>query len=154
MPPGVGYGPGTTDDSDPLNEDKQPVPINQPLQPYGQQAELSRLVAATAPPPPTSAPLVEPMGVPATPGTYGGAPSAGTPGIPDALLAPTQRPDVDVATPGSSPTFMPNPVDEFAPPPEATMALLTQLAQSPEVTAQTRAWARLVLRTLGTGKNV
>lgn len=157
MPEGVGYGPGTTADSDNLNPDKQPLPVNQPLSPYGEQADLQRLSQAMAPAagPPGAAgapgPEAPPIGRPGAPSQY--SPSDQTirrAGVPEALLAPTQRPEVGV---GSQPPARPRYDDEFAPPTQDTMAILSQLAQSPQVSPQTRAWAASLVRILGEGRS-
>jgi hypothetical protein len=122
---------------------------------YGEGAALQRL-KDSLPPPPTTAPgqpmappPVSPQPARATPQNLGGRPVTGAaapPGIPSALLAPTQQPGTPVATPLSSP--VPNPVLNAVNAQQQRLALLDQLASNPQVSDDTREWAQQVIRLL------
>jgi hypothetical protein len=130
------------------------VSVNRPNSgTYGEKADLNRLkqalpaaqgpgpTAQQPPAPPISsdpvAPTPPPQGRPSTGGPV-------PPGIPSVLLAPTQQPDVPVATPLAGPATAVGAVD----PMQKRMALLDSLANSGEVSATTRAWAQHVIALL------
>lgn len=138
MPEGVGY--------DTLDPDKSPNPVNKPKGgTYGERADLDRLKQqlpqsqspapagpAGAPPPPTPSPSSGGRG----------APTPGPPGVPEALLAPTQS-----NQPVGSPlTPLPtNPVADAVGARQQRLAFYDQMANHPEVSQQTRDFYKMII---------
>lgn len=134
-----------------LEVDKQPLPggnVNSPASgAYGEKQALTNLKKdlpqsqPTAPgAAPTAPPMVNQEPISPTP-ARGGRPSAGAPGLPPALVAPTAMPDVPVGTPLQAPALGPQiaPVNNHF---EDRLRLLDVLAQSNTVSPETRAWAQ------------
>jgi hypothetical protein len=122
---------------------------------YGEGAALQRLKDSLPPPPatapgqPMAPPPVSPNPARQGPQNLGGRPQTGAaapPGIPSAVLGPTQQPGIPVATPLSAPT--PNPVQNAVNAQQQRLALLDQLANNPRVSDDTREWAKQVIRLL------
>lgn len=114
---------------------------------YGEGADAARLkkqlpvgaIGNPAPPAPTPPMSTEPP-MPVTP-VREGRPSGPTApsNIPSVLTAPTDRPGIPVGTPLA-------PSQPIAPDPQqARVVLLDQLANSPDVSDDTREWAKTVL---------
>lgn len=119
-------------------------PVNQPDQPYGARTELERLAEALGQQAPAvrtgeNRPYLERPSakVPAPPPQRTASPP---PGIPAAVLAPTDRPEVPVNTPLVTAPPMAQPA-----PDQARLALLDRLRSSPSVSPTTREWARLLI---------
>lgn len=121
---------------------------------YGEGADLQRLKqqlpqgaignpppapAATPLPPVSAKPMVKPTRPVGRPPTGAAAP----PGIPSAILHPG-----DIAAPAAAP---PAPGSQVSPD-QARLFLLQNLAQSPQVSSTTRAWAQEVLQILQGGQ--
>lgn len=115
---------------------------------YGEGAALERLkqqLPATTGSGPTAQPGDTAAPMPTPPAGGMSTPPAG--GLPSLLLAPTSRPDVPVSTP----------LDLGAPAPEALngrqrrMQVLDTLANSPDMTDETREWATLMISKLTSG---
>lgn len=118
---------------------------------YGEGAALERLkaqlpgtasVGGPTPSDPTApmpTPPIGPMG----------SPPAG--GLPPALLAPTQRPDVPVSTPLQDPMAMGMPAPQTGR--QRNLAILDALANNPDVSETTREFARLMMdRLIGSSR--
>jgi hypothetical protein len=117
--------------------------VNQPESgTYGEKADTARLSAdlppmnregmasATGGPAPMPNPSVS------LPGRPGGRPVQAPPGVPGAILG-----SENVPGPGAAPSPVANPQ-------AARLTLLEQLSTSPEVSATTRQWAKMVLDSL------
>ena len=135
--------------------EKQPVtPVNRPESgTYGEKAELNALQKAL--------PQAEGTGGPAGPGAATTAAPSGPgtpvtsprsnrdarnlPGVPAPMLRPSDRPNEPVWTP-RNPPGSPGPVNAA----QRRLALLDVLANSPDVSDETREWAALVIRILTT----
>lgn len=119
---------------------------------YGEVAELDQLKQDLAPPaPPGMAGGPGPQPAPPAPGMPQGTqmPAAGAPGaVPDVLLAPTQQPDTPQFTPLAPSAPPPGAVDAN----QRRLAVLDALAQSQEVSEETREWAQLVLTKLASAQ--
>ena len=87
-----------------------------------------------------------PTGVTQVAGTPGAPqrPDTLPPGVPSALVAPNQQ---DIPVPLDAPGQMGVPADPMAnlPPEQKTIAMLDMLANSPQVSNETREWATTVL---------
>jgi hypothetical protein len=146
--------------ADPLDIAQRPMPqpgnVNKPTSgTYGEGAELDRLRSQlpssgggpgpNGPGAPPAGPAAPPPG-PTPPPSVGGGPAGAPPGVPDALLDPTQRPDVPVHSPlqGDQPGPAAPPLAGL----ERRLAVLEMLASSPEVADETREWALALLRAL------
>lgn len=110
---------------------------------YGEGAALERLkqslpMAETGAAPSAADPTA-PMPTPPA----GGMSTPPTGGLPSPLLAPTQRPDVPVSTPLGAPTA-PMPATGR----QQRMAILDALANSPDVSDETREWASMMVKRL------
>lgn len=75
----------------------------------------------------------------ALPGAPGGRPPSAPPGVPDVIFQGGELPLT-----GTAPGPAPGPVSPEA----ARLTLLEQLSSSPEVSEETREWARLVLEAI------
>lgn len=129
--------------------------VNQPSSgTYGEKADINRLKAslpagavgqpapAPAPPPVSPEPIAPPTIQRGRPDTGAAAP----PGVPSVLLGPTQQPNVPASTPLATGPATPGAVA----PDQQRLAVLDALAHSPDVSATTREWAKLVIdRLLG-----
>jgi hypothetical protein len=127
---------------------KMPMPggnVNAPASgTYGEGAALENLkrqLPSPAAPGPSAQNPVAPM--PSPPG--GGMVPAPAPGVPPALLAPTQRPDVPVSTPLAG-VGGPAPMTQSAA--QRRLAVLDALANNPDVSEQTREWASTLISQL------
>ena len=114
---------------------------------YGEKAELNRLQAA-----------LPPMGGPAAQGGGRTAPSLGAPGpggggpmgrpknapagVPQALLGPTQRPNVPLGSPMGRQAPATPPRAQAAD--QQRLMILDSLTTHPDVSAETKEWATLV----------
>jgi hypothetical protein len=113
-----------------------------PMQPqsgtYGEGAALDRLKAELPVGPAGQAvgPAPTPPGMP-----QGPSPAGAPTGLPQALMRPTGRPDVPVSTPLATPTAPPTAVVNAA---QQRLQILDLLAESPEVSEETRAFAKRV----------
>jgi|SRR5579884_423357 len=144
----------------PPNQPGVPSVEGAPSGTYGEGAALDRLKASL----PDVKPPLGKAG-PAGPGikpfapktqapslTTGRPPVAQTPpNFPSVLALPTQRPDVPVATPLAAPPGPP--LGGAATRAQATLGILFQLAQSPDVSATTQAWATHVIGALLSGRH-
>lgn len=126
---------------------------------YGEGAALQNLKQSlptpgpTAPGGPQAPPPISPNPAQVAPPNPGGRPPTGAaapPGIPSAVLGPTQQPNVPVSTPLGTP--QPNPVQSAVNAQQQRLALLDQLASNPQVSDDTRQWAQQVIKLL-TGVN-
>lgn len=129
---------------------KQTLPggnVNRPASgAYGDQKNLDDLAKSfpQAPSMPGSA-----SGAPAPmplPPSGGGVSTAPSPGLPPALLAPTQRPDTPVNTPLAAAPV--NPVQAAATARQKNLAILDALVSDPNVSSATREWARTAMENL------
>ena len=124
---------------------------------YGEGAALDRLKSSLPAPPsgagPTGAappapsvepPLSVPSGPEGRPGTAGPVP----PGISSALLGPTAYPSRAVATPLGGLPGAAAPTPAIAAPDQARLHQLDLLATSPQVSEETRTWAKSVIDVL------
>jgi hypothetical protein len=116
---------------------------------YGEKADLARLKQQLPPMKPQqegggpAGPAVNPptVGLPGQPGR----PSGGPAGVPAGILAPTSLPNVPLGTPlqqGGAPGGQSQNAQE------ARIGLLQQLANSQDVSEETRDWAKAVLALL------
>lgn len=143
-----------------LSPEQQPV--NKPASgTYGEGVALDNLKkslpqgAIGNPAPPGGAPLppVQPAVMPTK--SIEGRPSTGAalpPGVPSPLLAPTQYPNVPVTTPLTSPWNNQIASPQVQTPQQGRLLILDQLANSPDVSAETREWAQHVLEILMGGQ--
>lgn len=140
-----------------LELDKQPQggPVNQPASgTYGAKTSVDQLkksLPSSGLTPPTPAPPAgispEPVRVESVPRGRPPGPT-GPPGMPAALMHPTQRPEVPVNTPlGVGPPPAP-----AVTPQQDRLAFLQALASSPRVHPTTREWAETVLEVLTGGQ--
>lgn len=118
---------------------------------YGEKADRARLERALPPMQPAIQPSgggPTPMGgtSPTVPPLPGGRPKVAPPGVPAAVMGPTDRPGVPTQTPLTGPVQSPIATAESVA--QARIALLQQLATSDEVSAETREWAEMVLEIL------
>jgi len=141
---------------DPQTLDKTPtqdVSVNKPASgTYGEGAANQRLQQAI--PPLRQGAPGQPQG-PGQPGQMpgrtasmpgqAGRPVNGPPGVPNAVLSPTSRPNVPLNTPLVSTA---SPVATASDATAARIAVLRQLANSDQVSAVTRRWAQYVLEML------
>lgn len=115
---------------------------------YGEVAELDKLKQDLTPPaPPGQSGGPGPQPTPPAPGMPQGTrmPAAAKPGsVPDILLGPTQQPD----TPQFTPLAPSGPAPGAVSANQRRLAVLDALAQSQEVSEETREWAQLVLQKL------
>lgn len=129
---------------------KMPMPggnVNAPASgTYGDNAALERLKQELPSAPTGSAPSAmdpsAPMPVPPT----GPAPAPPSGGVPAALMGPTQRPDVPVNTPLDLAAGAPGPISMTGR--QRRMQILDALANSPDVSDETREWASLMIEKL------
>lgn len=139
---------------DTLAPDQQPTPVNSPASgTYGEKAALDGLKKSLPQAQPSTGPTASPLPPvkpePITPlqPQPGRPQGAGPvpPGISPALLGPTQRPNVPVGTPlvPQAPAVAPSLTAAAQ-----RIATLQLLAQSPDVSDQTREWAQMVLQAL------
>lgn len=140
--------------------DKRPLPdgpVNRPASgTYGERAELDRLQKSlptmepgTGPAPggqSTSAQPVRPA--PPRPEGRPQTGAAAPPGVPSVLLAPSTRPDEPVGTPLSPPPMAMGGAVTSA---QRRLQILQMLAESDEVSDDTREWAQIVLRQITGG---
>lgn len=110
---------------------------------YGDKASADRLkqgmgMKPTQPPP-------EPPPISALPGAAKPQPSSGPFGLPPAITAPTNQPDVPVSTPLAQPS---NPVADAGSSPQKRLAFLDMLARDPDVSDETREFAQLLISKL------
>lgn len=119
---------------------------------YGEKADLDRLKQQLPPMNPQqegggpAGPAVSPptVGLPGQPGR----PPGGPPGVPGGIMAPTSLPNVPLGTPlqqGGAPAGQSQNAQE------ARIGLLQQLANSQDVSEETRDWAKAVLALLTSG---
>lgn len=113
---------------------------------YGEGAALERLKQSLPAMPGPGPSPDQPQSPMPTPGT-GGVSTPPTGALPSALLAPTTRPDVPVATPLDM--GMQAPVSLTSR--QRRMQILDMLASSPDVTDDTREWASLMIEKLVSG---
>lgn len=107
---------------------------------YGEKTELAALQQALPEAEP-AAPQPEPQPVPAQ---TGGGVAVPPPGLPRGLMAPTNRPDVPVATPLSAPAA--DPMGGAATDRERRMRYLEILCYDPRVSPELREWAENLKR--------
>tara|TARA_Y100000310_G_scaffold273461_1_gene288936 strand:- start:13070 stop:13513 length:444 start_codon:yes stop_codon:yes gene_type:complete len=141
----------------PVNSELEKTPtadtsVNEPASgTYGEKAELDRLRQS-----------LPPMGPPAQQGVGGaapvpppgaqvpqrpdGRPKNAPPGVPGGLLAPTSRPGVPLSQP-MAPEQQPMPAKRQAAD-QQRLAILDALSSHPDVSAETREWAKLVVEAL------
>lgn len=134
--------------SDTFEISKQPNPagINQPESGvYGAVAATDRMRKALPPLPADGAATGQPGMAMPTP-SQNPMPASDPGGLPSALFAPTQRPNVPVASPLQAPPV--NPVASAVGGMQQRLALLDSLANSPDVSDETREWATIVIRKL------
>ena len=126
-------------------------PANQPASgTYGDKAELDRLEASM--PPPTEGSPNDPNAAQAIPEVDGSQvrnarsnrEAQGMPGLPAPILAKTNRPN----TPAGETPLRGASEAATVTPRQQRLALLDMLANSPEVSEETREWAQLVIRIL------
>lgn len=122
---------------------------------YGEKADLAQLRQSL---PPMGAPGAEGTGAapPAPTGPAGPGPGARRPpqsgqgGIPAALLAPTDRPDVPLGQPLAPGGVQMPPRAQAAD--QQRLAILDALTTHPDVSEETRDWAKLVRDSLIEGR--
>ena len=114
---------------------------------YGEKADLNRLRQAL---PPMGPPGSEGTGAAAPAPTPGRRPGPSSPGIPDALLAPTDRPDVPLGQPLAPGGVQMPPRAQAAD--QQRLAILDALTTHPDVSEETREWAKLVRDSLIEGR--
>lgn len=122
-----------------------PNPVNKPASgTHGDKAELQRLEDSLPDPTDEAAgpelPPIDPTGVR---NVRSNRNAPGLPGVPRPLLAPTNRPNVPVNTPlrrGGGPAQQTSA--------QRNLAIVDMLANSPDVSEDTREWARLMLTLL------
>ena len=141
--------------------DKRPVDrggnINQPSSgTYGERANLDRLKSSLPEMKPAApaaggqpSPGPAPAGPPINPVPTTGQPTATPPpGVPSVLMAPTDRPDVPVSSPLAAGAA---PIAPGAPQIDGTqrrLQILDMLAYSPQVSPETREWAKGVIKAI------
>ena len=96
--------------------------------------------APPAPPPVSAQPMAPDQG------PMGRPPGQAVPGLSSVLTGPTTQPQVPVSTPLAQPPV--NPMSQAQDPQHARIILLDQLSQSPQVSEETRTWAKHVLELL------
>jgi hypothetical protein len=140
--------------------EKQPTgagSVNKPASgTYGEKAAQERLKEQFPTEPGASGPMQDaqaPLPGPGTPlqgGGDGGRPVSAPAGVPSAILGPTAQPDTPLNTPlaGSGQVSQLPGAQNVA---QARVALLQALASSPDVSEETRAWAKVVLEALSAG---
>ena len=125
--------------------DKHPIanPVNQPKSgTYGAVAETERIASAMPDPTPVEQPPTpSPQGVT---NVRSNRDAASMPGVPAPLMAPSNRPGVPVNTPLAGPGGG----AAVATPAQRRLQVLDHLANSQEVTEETREWAQLQIRIL------
>jgi hypothetical protein len=125
---------------------KTPLPANPVNKPasgtYGEKAAVERLNAAL---PASPAVPAAPQGptAPGMPSPGGGLPPAPTGAVPDVLLSPTGMPDTPMSTPLGG--VAPPPLDSFTVK-QRRLYALQALAANPEVSSETREWAKTVIK--------
>lgn len=107
---------------------------------YGLAAAADRLKSGMTTEAPPQAPPVSTM-----PGGAKPEASQGPFGLPAAITAPTQQPNVPVSTPLAQPV---NPVANAVDASQKRLALLDMLSRNPDVSDATREWAQTVLAKL------
>lgn len=112
---------------------------------YGDKAATDRLRKSLQVPAGSGSPTApQPSPVPAG-GPSGRPPAPAAPGtVPDVLMSPTTMPDVPVSKPLASPPSPTATVDAA----QRRLRLLSLLAESDEVSQETKEWAQLVLDAL------
>lgn len=135
--------------------EKTPLPANKPQSgTYGERKALDDLKSALPPMNPGAGPTATgpapmPGTSPAMPDQPGGRPVNAPKTVPSVLLSPTDQPDVPLNTPLQQ--GQPAPLGGAQSAAQARIALLQALAESPEVSDETRAWAQAVLEMLING---
>jgi hypothetical protein len=121
---------------------------------YGEKADLNRLKQSLPPMGPGPGPQgpqgpepLKPGSAPTVPGRMG-RPTQAPAGVPGAIMHPTDRPDVPVGNPLSAPPQEASPYANDRSQREARITLLLQMAESPQVSAATREWAKIVIEQL------
>lgn len=148
-----------------IGPDQVPVPgggtgVNQPESPYGAVADLNRLKQQfpqaaqgagplpTAPPGPFGPPGTLPPGASGGGFSQGGSTSGPLPGLPEGILAPTDRPEVPVNAPLAEPMPAAD-MGAVVTPSQNRMRILEALRQSED--PETREWAEMMIRLLTQG---
>ncbi len=140
--------------ADDLELDKTPtsdVSVNKPESgTYGEKADLARLKQTLPPMGPPGAEgtgAVAPAPTPGqTPAQSMGRPKTGPSGVPSVLMAPTQRPDVPLSQP-PVPGPAPLPPKQVAAD-QQRLSILDALSTHPEVSEETKEWAKNLLEAL------
>lgn len=111
---------------------------------YGAKSQLDALKGAIGLPPPSQGQdAAKP--VPSMPASAKPSQPGGPFGLPGAITAPTQSPNVPANTPLAQPV---NPVANAANPSQQRLALLDMLSKNPDVSDQTRELAQIMLQKL------
>lgn len=140
------------------------TPVNQPQSgTYGEKAELRKLqqslpegaIGQPAPAPGADLPPIRPLVQP-TKQTEGRPQTGGRvpPGVSPALLMPTDRPDTPVSTPLADQFDSRIASPQIQTPQQGRLLVLERLANSPNVSAETREWAEHILEILIGGPGV
>ena len=122
---------------------------------YGEKADLNRLRQSLPPmgPPPGAPGAAKPIPTPGpgtSPTSRPGRPPEGPPGVPAALMAPSSRPGVPLSQP-------PRPAGPIRPPraqaaDQQRLMILDALTTHPDVSEETREWAKRVRDALIEGR--